>query len=125
VFKAGVCLFGVSNLFTLVADTHKFEARYLDSLIGPLPQQKALYRERSPLFLAERIQDPVAVFQGAEDPVVPPSQSESIVASLKQRGVPHEYHVYEGEGHGWRKRETVERFYRQLEAFLKQYVIFS
>lgn len=125
VFKVGVCLFGVSNLFTLVADTHKFEARYLDGLIGPLPQASALYRERSPLFFAERIQDPVAVFQGAEDRVVPPSQSEAIVASLKRRGVPHEYHVYEGEGHGWRKRETVERFYRQLEAFLRQHVVFS
>jgi dipeptidyl aminopeptidase/acylaminoacyl peptidase len=99
-FKAAVCLYGISNLFTLAASTHKFEAHYLDSLIGVLPQATADYRERSPIFHAERIRDPIAIFQGEEDQVVPKEQAEAIVASLKQRGVPHEYHLYAGEGHG-------------------------
>ena len=124
-FKAGVCLFGVSNLFTLAADTHKFEERYLDSMVGPLPEAAHLYRERSTIFFSERIQDPVAVFQGDIDRVVPREQSDSIVASLKSRGVPHVYHVYEGEGHGWRKSEAIESFYGDVMRFLRQYVIFG
>ncbi|HEX5504503.1 MAG TPA: S9 family peptidase [Thermomicrobiales bacterium] len=124
-FKAAVCMFGISNLFTLAADTHKFEERYLDSLIGPLPEASARYRERSPLFFADRIRDPVAVFQGAIDRVVPREQSDAIVEALRRRGVPHEYHVYEGEGHGWRKSETIAAFYTTVERFLKQYVLFG
>ena len=125
VFKAALCMYGVSNLFTLAADTHKFEARYLDSLIGPLPQDSALYRDRSPIFHASKIVDPIAVFQGEIDRVVPKAQSETIVASLRRQGIPHEYHVYEGEGHGWRKKETIEAFYKAVEAFLRQHVIFA
>ena len=125
VFTAGLCLFGVSNQFTLAADTHKFEARYLDSLLGPLPEAAATYRERSPVFHADRIADPVAVFQGEIDQVVPRAQSDEIVASLKARGVPHEYHVYAGEGHGWRKAETIEAFYTAVDRFLRQYVVFA
>ena len=124
-FKAGVCLYGVANQFTLVADTHKFEERYSDYLLGPLPEAADVYRERSPVFHAERIVDPVAVFQGEIDEVVPKSQSDAIVASLKSRNVPHEYHVYAGEGHGWRKAETIESFYKSVEAFLKNYVLFA
>jgi len=124
-FTAGICLFGVSNQFTLAADTHKFEARYLDSMLGPLPEAAALYRERSPVFHAEKITDPVAVFQGEIDQVVPKAQSDEIVASLKARGVPHEYHVYPGEGHGWRKTETIEQFYEAVDRFLRQYVVFA
>lgn len=125
VFKAALCLYGVSNLFTLAADTHKFEARYLDSIVGPLPEARALYRERSPIFFADRIRDPVAIFQGADDRVVPRDQSDQIAAILQRRGVPHEYHVYEGEGHGWRKRETIVAFWETVERFLKQYVLFG
>jgi dipeptidyl aminopeptidase/acylaminoacyl peptidase len=124
-FTAGVCLYGVSNQFTLATDTHKFEQHYLDSLLGPLPQAAALYRERSPIFHADRIIDPIAVFQGDIDRVVPRAQSDEIVASLKARNVPHEYHVYAGEGHGWRKSETIEAFYTALDRFLKQYVVFA
>jgi dipeptidyl aminopeptidase/acylaminoacyl peptidase len=125
VFTAGICLFGVSNQFTLAADTHKFEARYLDSILGPLPEAAALYRDRSPIFHAERIADPIAVFQGEIDQVVPKAQSDEIVASLRARGVPHEYHVYPGEGHGWRKAETIEAFYNAVDRFLRQYVVFA
>ncbi len=125
VFCAGVCLYGVTNLFSLAADTHKFEQRYLDGLIGPLPEHAARYRERSPSLHADRIRDPVIVFQGEEDRVVPRAQAEEIVAALRRNGVPHEYHLYPGEGHGWRKAETIERFYEALDRFLRQYVILS
>ena len=124
-WKAGLCLFGVSNQFTLATDTHKFEQHYLDSLIGPLPQAAALYRQRSPVFHADRIRDPLAVFQGDIDRVVPRAQSDAIVARLRANGVPHEYHVYEGEGHGWRKSETIEHFYAAVERFLTQHVLFA
>ncbi len=124
-FKAGVCLYGVANQFTLVADTHKFEERYSDSLLGPLPEAAEIYRERSPLFFADKIEDPVAVFQGEEDKVVPRSQSDEIVDALRRNGVPHEYHLYPGEGHGFRQAETIEKFYQAVEKFLTQYVIYA
>ncbi len=124
-YKAAICMFGVANQFTLAADTHKFEARYLDSMLGPLPEAAAVYRERSPIFHAGKITDPIAVFQGEIDRVVPREQSDSIVASLKARGVPHEYHVYEGEGHGWRKSETIDAFLKAVEAFLRTHVLFA
>ncbi len=124
-FKAGICMYGVSDLFGLALETHKFESRYLDTLLGPLPQASAVYRDRSPLFSAERISDPIAIFQGEEDKVVPKEQSELIVSSLRARGVPHEYHLYPGEGHGFRKTETIESFYRDVERFLRRYVLFG
>jgi dipeptidyl aminopeptidase/acylaminoacyl peptidase len=124
-YKAGVCLFGVSNQFLLAMETHKFEERYLDSLLGPLPQASDLYRERSPYFHANKIIDPIIVFQGEDDEVVPRNQSDSIVASLRARNVPHEYHVYAGEGHGWRKPETIEDYYTKVVKFLQQYVVFG
>ncbi len=124
-FKAGVCLYGVANQFTLAAETHKFEERYLDSLLGVLPEDADVYRERSPIFYANKIQDPIAIFQGEDDKVVPKSQSDQIVEVLKQNGVPHEYHLYPGEGHGFKKTETIEKFYMDVEKFLKQYVIYG
>ena len=124
-YKAGICLYGISNQFILASDTHKFEARYSESLLGPLPEAAARYRDRSPLFHAEKIVDPVCIFQGDIDKVVPREQSDAIVASLRARGVPHEYHVYEGEGHGWRKAETIEDFYTKCDRFLRQHVLFA
>jgi dipeptidyl aminopeptidase/acylaminoacyl peptidase len=124
-FRAGICLYGVANQFTLVAETHKFEERYSDSLLGPLPEATEVYRARSPIFHADKIRDPIAVFQGEEDKVVPRDQSDEIVASLKERGIPHEYHLYPGEGHGFRKTETIEDFYKAVERFLRKYVIFG
>lgn len=125
VFKAGVCLYGVANQFTLVADTHKFEQHYSDSLLGPLPQAKDIYRERSPLFFADQIQDALIIFQGGEDKVVVPDQAESIVAALKENDVPHEYHLYPDEGHGFRQPENIIHFYRTVEAFLKKHVVYA
>ncbi len=124
-YTAGVSLYGISNQFSLAADTHKFEARYNDQLLGPLPQAAAIYRDRSPIFHADRIVDPVILFQGADDKVVPKAQADTIVAALKARGVPHEYHVYEGEGHGWRKPETIEHYYKAVMDFLNQYVVYA
>ncbi len=124
-FRAALCLYGVANLFTLATDTHKFEERYLDSLVGPLPETSARYRDRSPIYHADQLRDPIAIFQGAIDPVVPPAQAELIVAALRRSGVPHEYHLYEGEGHGWRKRETIATFWTAVDRFLKEYVLFG
>ena len=124
-FKAGICLYGISNLFTLAAETHKFESHYLESLLGPLPESNAMYRERSPIFAADKLRDPLAIFQGEDDKVVPKDQAELLVNALKQHRVPYEYHLYEGEGHGWRKAETVTKFYTAEEAVLRQDVVLS
>ena len=124
-FAAGVCLYGVADLFHLARQTHKFELRYLDSLVGPLPAAAEAYRERSPVRRADRIRRPLAVFQGADDPVVPRAQSDAVVEALRRNGTPHVYHVYEGEGHGWRKAETIDHFWRTVEAFLMERVVFD
>jgi dipeptidyl aminopeptidase/acylaminoacyl peptidase len=124
-FKAGVCMYGVSNLFNLAEQTHKFEASYYETLLGPLPESAELYRERSPIFFVDRIKDPLAVFQGEDDLVVPRTQSDSLVESLRRRGIPHEYHLYPGEGHGFRKVETIEHFYHAVEEFLQRHVILA
>lgn len=125
VFAAGLCLYGVVDLFGLAADTHKFERHYTDSLVGPLPEAAALYRERSPVYHAEEIRDPVAVFQGEDDPVVPKEQAEAIVAALRRCGVPHEYHLYPGEGHGWRRAATIAQFYETALAFVTRHVLYA
>jgi len=125
VYCAGICSYGVSNQFSLLMDTHKFEARYSYWLLGELPSAAETYRERSPLLYADCIVDPVILFQGTEDKVVPQDQSDSIAASLRRRGIPHEYHIFEGEGHGWRKPETIEIFYQKMERFLLQHVIYA
>ena len=124
-FKAGICSYGICNLFTLATDTHKFEAHYLDSLICPLPQESGLYRERSPIFSGDKIADPLILFQGTDDRVVPKEQAEELATSLSRRGVPHEYHLFEGEGHGWKKPETIEAYYLAIDAFLKKHVLFN
>jgi len=125
VFKAGVCMYGVANHFTMAADTHKFEERYSDTLLGPLPEAAEIYRQRSPIFFVDQIQDPLIVFHGEEDKVVPNAQSDAIVETLRRNGVPHEYHLYAGEGHGFRKAETIEHFYGAVERFLAEHVIFA
>ena len=124
-FKAGICSYGVSNLFTLAMDTHKFEERYTDSLVGPLPEAAEKYHEWSPVFHASQIKDAVIVFQGEDDKVVPPSQSEEIVNALRANGVTYEYHLYPGEGHGFRKSETLKAFYKAIDRFLLQNVIYG
>ena len=124
VFKAGIDLFGVANLFDFLIGTHKFEERYNDSLVGVLPQDAERFKAWSPALHADKIKDPIAVFQGADDKVVLPEHSEQIVATLRANKVPHVYKLYPGEGHGWRKTETIVDFYNTVDRFLKQYVLF-
>ncbi len=109
VFKAGASYYGVSDLEALTNDTHKFEARYLDGLIGPYPDRKDLYVARSPIHSAERLSCPVIFFQGLEDKVVPPNQAQMMVEILKAKGLPVAYVAYEGEQHGFRRAENIKR----------------
>jgi dipeptidyl aminopeptidase/acylaminoacyl peptidase len=107
VFSAGASYYGVCDLVGLATDTHKFESRYLDSLIGPYPERADLYRSRSPVYAADRIACPVIFFQGTEDRVVPPAQAEAMVLALRQRGLEAPLFLFPGEQHGFRRRETV------------------
>ncbi|KAI9469670.1 MAG: Alpha/Beta hydrolase protein [Benjaminiella poitrasii] len=124
VFQAGCCRYGISDITLLAKETHKFESRYPDRLIGEYPKDKATYIERSPLFKADEINCPVIFFQGAEDKVVPPSQAEVMVNALKKNGVPVAYVLYDGEAHGFRRAENIKRtieleqwFYGQIFGF--------
>jgi dipeptidyl aminopeptidase/acylaminoacyl peptidase len=105
-FAAGASYYGVADAETLASDTHKFESRYLDSLIGPYPERADLYRERSPIHFVERLRAPVILFQGLEDEIVPPSQAETMAAALRRNGAPHAYLAFAGEQHGFRRAET-------------------
>jgi dipeptidyl aminopeptidase/acylaminoacyl peptidase len=107
VFRAGASYYPVTDLGVFIGETHKFESRYIDSLIGP-PDAIELYRSRSPVENAAAIVAPVAIFQGLDDKVVPPNQSERMVAALRANGTVVEYHPYAGEGHGFLKAETLE-----------------
>ena len=109
VFGAGASYFGVGDLAALATETHKFESRYLDSLIGPYPEMADLYEERSPARHLEELDCPVILLQGLDDRVVPPAQAEDVVAALDERGIPHAYLAFEGEGHGFRRAENIER----------------
>ena len=108
-FSAGASYYGVSDLETLARDTHKFESRYLDGLIGAYPEQRDRYLARSPIHAVERLSCPVIFFQGLDDAVVPPSQAEDMVEALRRKGLPVAYLAFEGEQHGFRKAETIER----------------
>ena len=119
-FHGGASHYGVSDVAALARDTHKFESRYLDWLIGPYPEEAALYRERSPLFHAERLSKPVIFFQGDEDAVVPPNQTEVMVAALRHSGKPVGYFLFSGEQHGFRQAANIKR---ALDAELYFYAI--
>jgi len=108
-FAAGASHYGIGDLMALARETHKFESRYLDRIVGPLPQSEALYRERSPINYTDQLDCPVIFLQGLDDKVVPPNQAEAMVAALQAKGIPVAYLAFEGEGHGFRKAENVER----------------
>ena len=107
--RAGACYAGISDLELFAAETHKFESRYLDRLVGPLPQARARYRERSPLLHLDRMDCPVLLLHGLEDAVVPPAQAERIYQALKARGLPVAYVGFPGEQHGFRRAESIRR----------------
>ncbi|WP_203135704.1 prolyl oligopeptidase family serine peptidase [Microbacterium sp. JZ31] len=117
-FAAGISRYGVADLRRLAEDTHDFEARYLDGLVGPLPEAEDVYLSRSPLSRPESLRTPLLILQGSEDPVVPPSQSEALRDALAANGVPHKYVLFEGESHGFRQAETLVRAFETELAFL-------
>ncbi len=123
-FAAGADHFGVADLEALAADTHKFESRYLDGLVGPYPEAADVYRERSPITHVDEFSTPLIVLQGDEDAIVPPNQSEMIVNALRAQKLPVAYLLFEGEQHGFRKAENIRRaldaelsFYAQVFGF--------
>ena len=109
VFRAGASYYGIGDLITFVGDTHKFESRYLDSLVGPYPEREDIYHERSALFYTDQLSCPIIFFQGLEDKVVPPNQAELMVDALRAKGLPVAYLAYEGEQHGFRRAENIAR----------------
>ena len=123
VVRAGVSIFGVTDLFELARTTHRFESRYLDALIGRLPDDADRYRDRSPITHAREITVPVLVLQGDEDRSVPKPQADAMVAAMRAAGAPVEYNVYAGEGHGFRKLENVIDEFERAEAFLTKWVL--
>lgn len=108
-FNAGASYFGLSDLETFVKDTHKFESRYLESLVGPYPEKRDLYRKRSAINYADDLSCPIILFQGLEDKVVPPSQSKKFYEAVRRKGLPTAYVAFEGEQHGFRRAENMKR----------------
>jgi dipeptidyl aminopeptidase/acylaminoacyl peptidase len=108
-FRVGASLYGITDLTALARDTHKFESRYLDTLIGPFPEYAARYEERSPIHHTDRLDRPLIVFQGLEDRIVPPSQAEALVEACRVKGVPHAYVAFPDEQHGFRNAENIRR----------------
>jgi dipeptidyl aminopeptidase/acylaminoacyl peptidase len=120
-FAGAAAWYGVTDLEALAADTHDFESRYVDSLVGPWPEAAETYRARSPIHHPDQVSGAVLLLQGAEDPVVPPDQSERFAAMLGDHGVPCQLTIFEGESHGFRRASTIEAslqaeldFYRSL-----------
>ncbi len=109
VFTAGASYYGVADLESLARDTHKFESRYEDTLVGPYPQAAELYRQRSPVHFADRLSCPVILLQGLEDKVVPPSQAEIMIAALRAKRLPFAYVAFPSEGHGFREAANIQR----------------
>lgn len=125
IFAAGISRYGVADLASLAQETHKFEARYLDSLVGAWPDEEHIYRERSPIHHTERLSTPMIVLQGSEDPVVPPSQADQLVNALAGAGIPHAYVLFDGESHGFRKAETIANALEAELSFLGQVLNFE
>ncbi len=119
-FRAGISYYGIGDLETFVAQTHKFESRYLDRLLGPYPAARETYRARSPLNHLDGMTAPALIIQGLDDRIVPPAQAEQIVDGLRRRGVPHAYLAFEGEDHGFRRSASIIRSFEAELSFLGQ-----
>jgi dipeptidyl aminopeptidase/acylaminoacyl peptidase len=109
VFSAGASYYGVSDLEALAVETHKFESRYLDRLVGPYPERRDIYVQRSPINFTDRLSCPLILFQGLEDKVVPPNQAERMFVALREKGIPVAYVPFEGEQHGFRRAENIKQ----------------
>ncbi len=120
--RAAACRYPVVDLASLTRETHRFEAHYLDDLVGPWPESRATYAARSPLSQVDRIQRPVILFHGLDDTVVPPSQSERLAQSLSERAVPVDLHLFPGEGHGFRSGAVQARVLEACEAFFRHHL---
>ncbi len=125
VFGAGISRYGIGDLTALASDTHKFESRYLDGLVGPWPEAEQVYRERSPINRIDALNCPMLLLQGADDKVVPPNQAEAMAAAVTAKGLPVDLIVFEGEGHGFRKAETIQAATTAELAFLGRVFGFS
>ena len=126
-FAAGASYYGVADCTTLATDTHDFESRYLDTMIGAYPAEKDLYIARSPITHVNQLSSPLILFQGLDDTVVPPSQSEAFRDACAAKGLKHAYVAYEGEGHGFRQASTIVssletelKFYGEVLGFVPQ-----
>lgn len=119
-FTAGASYYGISDIEVLARDTHKFESRYLDSLVGPYPEAKDLYVQRSPIHFTDRLSCPLILFQGLDDKVVPPNQSAMMADALRKKGVKVAYVTFEGEQHGFRKAENIIRALQEELAFYQE-----
>jgi dipeptidyl aminopeptidase/acylaminoacyl peptidase len=117
IFHAGASLYGVSDLAALARDTHKFESHYLEALVGPWPAGADLYAERSPINHGEHVRCPIIFFQGLDDRVVPPDQTERFVQVLREKNLPAELHTFAGEQHGFRRADTLQKTFSAELAF--------
>ena len=118
VFAAGISLYGIGDLETLATDTHKFESRYLDGLVAPYPAQRQVYVDRSPIHHLDRLSCPMLILQGLDDKVVPPDQATTMADAVRAKGLPVRLRLFAGEGHGFRKAETIVAVAEEALAFL-------
>jgi dipeptidyl aminopeptidase/acylaminoacyl peptidase len=126
VFKAGASYYGIGDLTLLASDTHKFESRYMDSLVGPYPEKKQIYFDRSPINFIDRLESSLILFQGLKDQVVPPNQAQTMFDAVKAKGIPVAYLTFEHEQHGFRRAENIKRaldaelyFYAKVFGFVQ------
>lgn len=120
VFAAGISYFGIGDLAALARETHKFESRYLDGLVGRWPEDEEVYAARSPIHQLHRLTAPMLILQGVEDKAVPPNQAKAMAAAVRSKGLPCALIMFEGEGHGFRKAETIRRSLEASQSFLAQ-----
>jgi len=122
VFRVGACRYAVCDLTAMAEETHRFEARYLDRLVGDWPEQRQVYEQRSPLRHADRIRCPVLFFQGLQDKVVPPEQTERMASALRANGIAVDVRLFEEEGHGFRSQTTQISVLEETEAFFRRHL---
>ena len=119
-FTAGASRYGIADLAILAKDTHKFESRYLDRLVGKWPEDEEIYKQRSPIHHIEQLSTPMVILQGSEDPIVPPNQAHLMAKKLKENDIPHALIEFSDEGHGFRKAPNITKAIESELAFFAQ-----